>query len=132
MLPRLAIPVLFVLLLSIVFVPHVYAQQTLENPQPGSFQSGVGVISGWACEAQTIEVSFDGGPRLQAGAGTIGQTPTECVGTRTTVLDCCTTGTCLAMAPACGRPGHPPPHVLSKAGQACGKMEDVGRPPQSY
>ena len=71
MLPRLAIPVLFVLLLSIVFVPHVYAQQTLENPQPGSFQSGVGVISGWACEAQTIEVSFDGGPRLQAGAGTI-------------------------------------------------------------
>ena len=46
--------------------PHV-----LENPQPGSFQSGVGVISGWACEAQTVEVSFDGGPRIQAGTGTI-------------------------------------------------------------
>ena len=75
MLPRLAIPVLFVLLLSIGFVPHVYAQQTLENPSPDSFQSGVGVISGWACEAQTIEVSFDGGldagRRLKAGTGTI-------------------------------------------------------------
>ena len=47
------------------------ALHILENPQPGSFQSGVGVISGWACEAQTIEISFDDGPRLQAGAGTI-------------------------------------------------------------
>ena len=46
--------------------PHI-----LENPQPGSFQSGVGVISGWACDAQTIEISFDGGPRIQAGTGTI-------------------------------------------------------------
>ena len=47
-------------------VPHV-----LENPQPGSFQSGVGIISGWACNAQTIEISIDGGPRIQAGTGTI-------------------------------------------------------------
>ncbi len=46
--------------------PHI-----LENPSPGTFQSGVGVISGWACNAQTIEISFDGGPRLQAGVGTI-------------------------------------------------------------
>ena len=29
------------------------------------------MISGWACDAQTIEISFDGGPRLQAGAGTL-------------------------------------------------------------
>ena len=29
---RLAIPVLFVLLLSIVFVPRVWARQALENP----------------------------------------------------------------------------------------------------
>ena len=65
----LAIVVL--LLLFVVCVPHASAQQTLENPQPDSFQSGVGVISGWACEAQTIEISFNGGPRLQAGAGTI-------------------------------------------------------------
>ena len=71
MLSRLIIPVFVVILLSLLAVPHVGAQQTLENPQPDSFQSGVGVISGWACEAQTIEISFNGGPRLQAGAGTI-------------------------------------------------------------
>lgn len=68
---RLALPVLFVLLLSVVIVPHVYAQQTLENPQPGSFQSGIGVISGWTCNANTIEISFNGGPRLSAATGTI-------------------------------------------------------------
>ena len=58
------------LLLSVIFVPRVYAQQTLENPQPDSFQSGVGVISGWACNAQTIEISFNGGPPQEAGYGT--------------------------------------------------------------
>ena len=47
-------------------VPHI-----LENPSPGTFQSGVGVISGWACDAETIEISFDGGPRIPAGTGTI-------------------------------------------------------------
>ena len=52
-------------------IPAVASATTLENPQPGSFQSGIGVISGWACEAQLIEVSFDGGPRLRAGTGTI-------------------------------------------------------------
>ena len=31
----------------------------LENPQPGSFQSGVGVISGWVCEADTVTIEFD-------------------------------------------------------------------------
>ena len=67
MLSRLAILVSAVLLL---FVPRVWAEQTLENPQPGSFQSGVGVISGWACDAQEIEISFNYGPRFQAGSGT--------------------------------------------------------------
>ena len=65
------VPVLFLFVLPIVSAQHVWAQATLENPQPGSFQSGVGVISGWACNAQTIEISFNGGPRLQAGAGTL-------------------------------------------------------------
>lgn len=31
----------------------------LENPRPDSFQSGIGVISGWVCEAEQIEVIFD-------------------------------------------------------------------------
>ena len=67
--PRLAFSAFVVLLLSIVVSP-VYAQRTLETPQPDSFQSGIGVISGWACNAQTIEISFNGGPPQEAGYGT--------------------------------------------------------------
>ena len=47
----------------------------LENPAPGSFQSGLGVISGWVCEADTVEIEFepDGTDDMlifEAGAGT--------------------------------------------------------------
>lgn len=66
-----ALVVLLLLLLSIYVVSPVEAQQILENPQPDSFQSGVGVISGWACNAQAIEISFNSGPRLRAAVGTI-------------------------------------------------------------
>ena len=49
-------------------------QAILENPQPGSFQSGIGVISGWVCEADQVVIEFEspGGPvrREQAGYGT--------------------------------------------------------------
>ena len=31
----------------------------MENPAPGSFQSGLGVISGWVCEADTVEIVFE-------------------------------------------------------------------------
>ena len=41
----------------------VWAAVTLENPAPGALKSGVGVISGWVCDAEELEVSFDGGPR---------------------------------------------------------------------
>jgi hypothetical protein len=41
----------------------------LENPQPGSFQSGIGLISGWSCQGPTIAVSVDGGPQLAAPYG---------------------------------------------------------------
>ena len=34
----------------------------LENPRAGSHQSGVGVISGWVCEADTVEIKINGGP----------------------------------------------------------------------
>ncbi len=34
----------------------------LENPSLGSAQSGVGVISGWACEAQNIVIELNGEP----------------------------------------------------------------------
>ena len=45
-------------------------QATLENPAPESFQSGIGVISGWACEAQRIEIAFNDGPPQEAAYGT--------------------------------------------------------------
>ena len=41
----------------------------LGNPSLGSAQSGVGVISGWACEAGEIVIELDGMP-LKAGYGT--------------------------------------------------------------
>ena len=34
-------------------------QAILGNPAPGSFQSGVGVLSGWVCEADTVELVFE-------------------------------------------------------------------------
>ena len=30
----------------------------LENPGDGSFRSGIGVISGWVCDAETVEISI--------------------------------------------------------------------------
>ena len=31
----------------------------LENPGPNSFQSGIGVISGWVCEAEGVEIAIE-------------------------------------------------------------------------
>ena len=50
-------------------------QAWLENPAPGSFQSGLGVISGWVCEADTVEIVFEPGGTddtltFEAGSGT--------------------------------------------------------------
>ena len=49
-------------------------QAVLGNPQPGSFQGGIGVISGWVCEADQVVIEFEspGSPvrREQAGYGT--------------------------------------------------------------
>jgi len=33
----------------------------LENPSPNSYQSGIGVISGWVCEAEGIDIVFNPG-----------------------------------------------------------------------
>ena len=41
----------------------------LENPAPASYQSGVGVISGWVCEADEVVIEIDGHP-IVAAAGT--------------------------------------------------------------
>ena len=53
-----------------VFPPQESAPQArLGNPQPHSFQSGVGVISGWACHAEEIVIELNGDPQ-QAAYGT--------------------------------------------------------------
>ena len=52
-----------------VFSTDFASPATLENPQPHSLQSGVGVLSGWACHAHAIVIELDGTP-LQAGYGT--------------------------------------------------------------
>jgi hypothetical protein len=46
------------------------AQGYLENPQPFSSESGIGLVSGWHCDAQLIEVQFDDQPPLPAAYGT--------------------------------------------------------------
>ena len=43
---------------------------TLENPGPASFQSGLGLLSGWVCEATAVELEINGGLRLAAAYGT--------------------------------------------------------------
>ncbi|MDG4553828.1 MAG: hypothetical protein P9E24_06220 [Candidatus Competibacter sp.] len=43
---------------------------TLESPQPGSFESGIGLIRGWICQANTVEVQIDGGARQRVAYGT--------------------------------------------------------------
>ena len=49
---------------GLLLTPFVaWSAATLENPAPGAIKSGVGLISGWVCDAEALEVSFDGGPR---------------------------------------------------------------------
>ena len=42
----------------------------LENPGPNSFQSGLGVISGWVCDAETVEIELGNLDRQVAAYGT--------------------------------------------------------------
>jgi hypothetical protein len=57
--------------LAVALVPaFASAQGVLEIPGPGTYQSGVSLISGWHCTAQRVEFSIDGGPRIVAGTRT--------------------------------------------------------------
>jgi hypothetical protein len=38
---------------------------SLENPQPDSAQSGIGLFSGWSCTGPDISVSIDGAAPLK-------------------------------------------------------------------
>ena len=57
------------------FVPPEPPQARLENPAPASFQSGISVISGWACQAQEIVMELEWYPaarHLRDGTGASG------------------------------------------------------------
>lgn len=55
--------------------PHGF----LENPQPGSFASGIGTISGWVCSANRIDLQVDGTIVVQSPYGSLrGDTQGEC------------------------------------------------------
>src|SRR5215208_5507450 len=58
-----------VLVLAPLHLARAQTQAFLENPQPNSFLSGIGVISGWVCDAQRIDLELDG-IRTQAAYGT--------------------------------------------------------------
>ena len=51
-------------------VAPAHATGYLETPQPRSFQSGIGVVSGWHCTATTIQVRIDDAAPLSAGTRT--------------------------------------------------------------
>ena len=42
----------------------------LESPQSGSFESGIGLIRGWVCQAETVTIQIDGGEVRQVAYGT--------------------------------------------------------------
>lgn len=63
---------------SVANVPFANAQGFLEIPQPNSYQSGIGIVSGWYCDAGQITFSIDGGREIPAAYGTE-RTDTEAV-----------------------------------------------------
>ncbi len=46
------------------------AQGLVENPDNDSTISGIGIVSGWHCDAETIALRFDNGPPVEAAYGT--------------------------------------------------------------
>ncbi len=55
----------------------------LENPGLHSFQSGLGVISGWACTAEAVTIEINGVPQAAAYGTARGDTAEVCGGTHT-------------------------------------------------
>ena len=56
-----------------------FVQGTLENPQPAAFQSGLGVLSGWVCEADRVEIEIGESGRQVVAYGTArGDTASVC------------------------------------------------------
>jgi PhoPQ-activated pathogenicity-related protein len=49
---------------------QAYPEAFLENPRHGSTQSGITVVSGWVCDAETVELRIDDGRRIRVPYGT--------------------------------------------------------------
>jgi hypothetical protein len=49
--------------------PAAPSATALENPQPGSFQSGVGLLSGWSCQGPAIGIAIDGAAPINVPYG---------------------------------------------------------------
>jgi hypothetical protein len=59
--------------------PLPTAPSSVENPQPGSYHSGIALFSGWSCEGPAIGVSIDGGtPRTVPYGSERGDTASVC------------------------------------------------------
>jgi hypothetical protein len=50
--------------------PQASAVGVLENPSPGAFQSGIGVISGWVCATGQVTIGIDDQTPFPAAYGT--------------------------------------------------------------
>ncbi|MBK5966207.1 hypothetical protein CCR95_19495 [Thiocystis minor] len=57
------------LVLAASFSMPAYSQSYVDNPQHGSFQSGVSVLSGWHCDANIIETQIDDGRLIPVAYG---------------------------------------------------------------
>ncbi|MEN9560275.1 MAG: hypothetical protein RLZZ502_1486 [Pseudomonadota bacterium] len=70
-------PCYFVSTLAFVGLTHFAALSSahtiisaLENPAAASNQSGIGMFSGWACNALSVEIQINNGSKLKAAYGT--------------------------------------------------------------
>ena len=61
-----------------VFSTDFVSRATLENPRSASFQSGIGIISGWACHAHEIVIELAGTPVPAAYGTQRGDTQSVC------------------------------------------------------
>jgi len=76
---------LLIVVIGFVVCGGAVAAGSLENPQPGSIESGIGVISGWNCQATTITIQIDNAPPVAAPYGSLrADTSTVCGGNVTT------------------------------------------------
>jgi hypothetical protein len=54
----------------LLWAPAALAQGMLGNPQDAGQESGIGIVSGWHCDADAITVQFDAYDPLEASYGT--------------------------------------------------------------